>query len=729
MKRTVVFTIVFLFFVSAVFSQQTGYYNGTDGKEGTELKTALYDIIKGHQSYDYSISSEVFKLSDADPNDPSKVILVYTGRSEDNNYYGTGGNYINREHVWAKSHGDFGTEPPEGSDFHNLKPADGSVNVDRGNKDFDDGGTQHPEATGCYYDSDSWEPRDEVKGDIARIIFYMATRYEGENGEEDLQVVDYVNTYPAPEHGKLSTLLQWNQQDPPDAFERNRNNVIFNWQLNRNPFIDNPEFAGLIWNGAVASPIVIDQVTLLNDEVEANVPVGISARVTTQFKTVSSVKLFWGYDYNSLDNEIIMQQNDDIYSAEIPGQPAYTTVYYQITATDGPNTHSCVVYNYEVPGAFQGELTSIYDIQGQTSSSPFAEQVLSTTGLVTGSFGDVYFLQDGAGEWNGMMVYDPGRVPQVGDSLIIQGLVKEYYGMTEMKSIEAYYRVATNKTLPEPMVINTGDAGEAFEGVLIQVQEAECTDDNYLANYGMWTVDDGSGSLLIHNSSVYTYEPELGESYNITGPLNFDFDEWKIELRSEDDVALSIDDIIPEFVSVSSEQATRIDVYFSEEVDETSGENINNYTVSNGITVSSAAQHLIEKEHIILTVDALTTGTTYDVTVENVEDPSGNVMEPTTLSFTYGTNSMEEVMNISSLRVSPNPAENRIRITLEARMNTQVYVKIMGLDGRILKTATMSLTNGVSSKDIDISTVKPQPLLLIISHEKGNIYKKVLKVQ
>jgi hypothetical protein len=104
-------------------------------------------------------------------------------------------------------------------------------------------------------------------------------------------------------------------------------------------------------------------------------------------------------------------------------------------------------------------------------------------------------------------------------------------------------------------------------------------------------------------------------------------------------------------------------------------------------------------------------------------------MEPTTLSFTYGTDGMEDVMNISSLRVSPNPAENHIRITLEARMNTQVYVKIMGLDGRILKTATMSLTNEVSSKDIDISTVKPQPLLLIISHEKGSIYKKVLKVQ
>ena len=81
---------------------------------------------------------------------------------------------------------DFGDSPPCGTDLHHMKPEDASVNSDRGNKDFDNGGVQHPEATGCYYDSDSWEPRDAVKGDVARMIFYMEVRYEGDNGEPDL---------------------------------------------------------------------------------------------------------------------------------------------------------------------------------------------------------------------------------------------------------------------------------------------------------------------------------------------------------------------------------------------------------------------------------------------------------------------------------------------------------------------------------------------------------------
>ena len=79
------------------------------------------------------------------------------------------------------------------------------------------------------------------------MIFYMAVRYEGGNGEPDLEVVDYVNTDPAPEHGKLSVLLQWNEQDPPDDFEMNRNEVIYSYQDNRNPFIDHPEYAEEIW--------------------------------------------------------------------------------------------------------------------------------------------------------------------------------------------------------------------------------------------------------------------------------------------------------------------------------------------------------------------------------------------------------------------------------------------------------------------------------------------------
>ena len=78
----------------------------------------------------------------------------------------------------------------------------------------------------CSSTTTTWEPRDEVKGDVARIIFYMATRYMGDPGEPSLNIVDYINNSSDPLMGKLSTLLQWNEQDPVDAFERRRNQVI-----------------------------------------------------------------------------------------------------------------------------------------------------------------------------------------------------------------------------------------------------------------------------------------------------------------------------------------------------------------------------------------------------------------------------------------------------------------------------------------------------------------------
>ncbi len=232
-----------------VFGQiPPGYYDDATGLTGEELKTALHNIIKNHTEYPYSQTDELLMETDEDPNNSNNVILLYKGTSQAKSTFGGGSNDWNREHVWAKSHGDFGDSPPCGTDLHHMKPEDASVNSDRGNKDFDNGGIQHPEATGCYYDDDSWEPRDEVKGDVARMIFYMSVRYEGDNGEPDLEVVDWVNSAPEPEHGKFSALYQWHQDDPPDEFEMNRNEVIYSYQNNRNPFIDHPEFLILIYD-------------------------------------------------------------------------------------------------------------------------------------------------------------------------------------------------------------------------------------------------------------------------------------------------------------------------------------------------------------------------------------------------------------------------------------------------------------------------------------------------
>jgi len=224
------------------------YYENALGKTGTSLKTALHNIIDDHTQISYSNVWEALRNTDEDPANQNNVILLYTGRSQSKTSNGSSIDAWNREHVWAKSHGDFGTSMGAGTDLHHLRPTDVSVNSSRSNKDFDNGGTVQKEAPDTYADSDSWEPRDEVKGDVARMIFYMAVRYEGDSGELDLEVTEKVNNGSAPLHGKLSTLLQWHQQDPVDDFERNRNEVIYqDYQHNRNPFIDHPEWVEAIW--------------------------------------------------------------------------------------------------------------------------------------------------------------------------------------------------------------------------------------------------------------------------------------------------------------------------------------------------------------------------------------------------------------------------------------------------------------------------------------------------
>lgn len=254
--------IVFVFCVIpfSLFSQiPQGYYDSAEGKTGEELKISLNTIIKGHKTYPYTGSStdiwDILKETDKDPVNPANVILFYTGWSVNAAQEYNNGSGWNREHVWAKSHGAFDENDTPGKDAHHLRPTDISVNGKRDSRWFDNGGIAYTDPdglTGCYFSDEkyTWEPREAVKGDVARIIFYMDVRYEGENGEPDLEVIDYFpsNNYTSePVHALLSTLLAWHELDPVDDFERNRNEVIYSYQENRNPFIDRPEFVELIY--------------------------------------------------------------------------------------------------------------------------------------------------------------------------------------------------------------------------------------------------------------------------------------------------------------------------------------------------------------------------------------------------------------------------------------------------------------------------------------------------
>ena len=225
------------------------YWAPALGKSGAALEDSLHTIISRDVTrLSYSAVWGALKVTDRDPADSSHVIELYTGRSVPASDNGGGVDQWNREHVWAKSHGDFGTATGPGTDVHHLRPTDVTVNSARGNLDFDEGGSPNGEAPGNYADADSWEPRDAVKGDVARMVFYMSVRYEGDDGFADLEVNDLVGNGSAPYLGRLSVLLRWNAEDPPSTFEMRRNDVIYtDYQGNRNPFIDHPEWAESIW--------------------------------------------------------------------------------------------------------------------------------------------------------------------------------------------------------------------------------------------------------------------------------------------------------------------------------------------------------------------------------------------------------------------------------------------------------------------------------------------------
>ena len=220
------------------------YYNSVNTGSSQLLRSSLHNLIDDHNVVSYESSKQHLQNTDADLNDSGNIILIYKQNSVNESW--DGGDTWNREHIWAASYGLYDTDAYK--DLHNLKPADPSVNSSKGNKNFDNGGIQHEEAIECFFTQDTWEPADAVKGDIARILFYMDIRYEGGEDEPDLAVTEALNNMAdVPNIGKLSTLLDWHLQDPVDDFEMSRNEVIYSIQGNRNPFIDHPEYVSILW--------------------------------------------------------------------------------------------------------------------------------------------------------------------------------------------------------------------------------------------------------------------------------------------------------------------------------------------------------------------------------------------------------------------------------------------------------------------------------------------------
>ena len=333
-----IYIITFFCFCFSFYNcQLIPYYQNLDlSLSGEMLKLQLSDlIVETHENFIPYTSSQnidtwdVIKTSDTYLLDNSKVLLVYGyddndlafendfSRDKSLSCHGNDCEGLwNREHIYPKS---LATPvmttsfPGTGTDVHNLRSCDYVTNSTRSNLIFGDGDMNSGVTT-----SNSWYPGEDWKGDIARIIMYMYLRYPSECNPLN---VGYGNSDYAPNNDIPDIFLIWNSLDPVSEFEENRNEVIFNFQGNRNPFIDNPHLATLIWNGPPAE----------------NKWLGVE---TTKIFNTKKTKVL----YNPINNKIIVEGISTISKIEILNVNGQKIIFSQSNSVNMNNLQKGIYF-------------------------------------------------------------------------------------------------------------------------------------------------------------------------------------------------------------------------------------------------------------------------------------------------------------------------------------------------------------------------------------------------
>ena len=263
---------------TATGTNASTYYSTIGNSAGITLKTALYNKILGHTVTAYGSGSSGLWATypTTDPFYNGKVWDIYSTRLDVNSpfeftfsadqcgTYSVEGDCYNREHSFPQSW--FGQASPMVSDMFHIYPTDGKVNGVRSNYPFGEvssptyttlQGAKLGNNTTAGYTGIVFEPINDYKGDLARSFFYMATRYQNliaswqNTGNANDVLAGNNNTVYDPWFIEL--LLKWHNQDPPSVKELNRNNAIFGYQNNRNPFIDSPQYVQRIWGTRLAN--------------------------------------------------------------------------------------------------------------------------------------------------------------------------------------------------------------------------------------------------------------------------------------------------------------------------------------------------------------------------------------------------------------------------------------------------------------------------------------------
>ncbi|MCD6065674.1 MAG: bsn 2 [Bacteroidetes bacterium] len=345
MKKAVLF---FLCIQSYVWAQiPSGYYNSAQGLTGIPLRQALHNIIDNHTSISYNALWTAYQTTDKKTN--GKVWDMYsdipsgtppyqfTFISDQCGNYVNEGDCYNREHVWPQSA--FNSDPPMVSDLFHIYPTDGKVNGIRSNYAFGNTGTTVYNTTmngsqlgicdNCGgFSGVAFEPIDAYKGDIARSIFYMSTRYYTEDASWNAAAfANKAELY----QWAIDILIGWHHLDPVSQKETDRNNDVYGIQDNRNPYIDHPEWADSVFPATAVG--LKESATALSFSLYPNPSTG-SFRIHTDTNGEEySVTLF-----NSLGEQVLKEKYA---TAEISLEPLLPEGIYLIrieTANGKSNT-------------------------------------------------------------------------------------------------------------------------------------------------------------------------------------------------------------------------------------------------------------------------------------------------------------------------------------------------------------------------------------------------------
>ena len=352
MRKFSILLLGFLFSITLAQAPAT-YYDGTTGLTGAALKTKLSQIITaGALDKGYDGLWDAYATTDTDSfyeNDGS-VLDMYSENpngADPYNYrhgikkcgnYKNEGDCYNREHVVPQSY--FGKSRPMVSDLHHIRPTDGKVNGMRSNYPFgmvanasytSANGGKVGSSVSPGFGGTVFEPIDEFKGDIARMVLYFVTRYESKLSGFGGQNMLGNTPYPGLQEWEKVVLMTWASQDPVSAAEIVRNNASYVFQKNRNPFIDHPEWVEQIWGTQVV------------DNEAPSTPTNLALTSTS----TSSAKLSWtastdniAVTYYKIFVDGTFHSNAPTSTATVSGLAQGTTYTFNVAAADGAGNFS-----------------------------------------------------------------------------------------------------------------------------------------------------------------------------------------------------------------------------------------------------------------------------------------------------------------------------------------------------------------------------------------------------